>query len=238
MSENKESWFYKLIPFGFAPGSYERKCAKCERAFLGDKRATGCVSCATITQQAKEIDELKGFVVIAEDRAENAENRSEWLMTLLGRSELELHEYDVKVGEFLAINDLQAQSISMLNEDLDETEKELVELRAHGLRLMESLEQRKEGCPNCDNIGWYMGAKNHTGDPEQIQCEFCYTNPVSVFSINETLKETPEQSLAAHDLIKRNEVIEEVLRFVDDGTDWLDNSEVFAAIRNLKTTQD
>lgn len=43
-----------------------------------------------------------------------------------------------------------------------------------------------ESCPNCDNVGWYI-TNNHSFNPweaEQMQCEWCYTNPNSVFNLN------------------------------------------------------
>jgi len=43
-----------------------------------------------------------------------------------------------------------------------------------------------ESCPNCPDQGWYVVAvMNHnTGEaePEQEQCEFCYSNENSVFN--------------------------------------------------------
>ncbi|HEY4714352.1 MAG TPA: hypothetical protein VIH30_08975 [Aquirhabdus sp.] len=46
-------------------------------------------------------------------------------------------------------------------------------------------------CPNCENQGWYpietggcdMDGENDTRQIEQIQCEFCYTTPNSVFNV-------------------------------------------------------
>ena len=45
-------------------------------------------------------------------------------------------------------------------------------------------------CPNCDNQGWYpemqyVGYDEHGdayAEPVQVQCEFCYTVPNSVFN--------------------------------------------------------
>ncbi len=39
-----------------------------------------------------------------------------------------------------------------------------------------------ENCPNCDNEGFWIGGS--TDDPEQMPCEFCYTNARSVFNQN------------------------------------------------------
>lgn len=38
-------------------------------------------------------------------------------------------------------------------------------------------------CPNCNNVGYY--ADGPTDDPEQTQCEFCYTVPNSLFNLKE-----------------------------------------------------
>jgi hypothetical protein len=35
-------------------------------------------------------------------------------------------------------------------------------------------------CPSCENVGWYAEA-THQGW-EQVQCEFCWTVPDSIFS--------------------------------------------------------
>ena len=37
-------------------------------------------------------------------------------------------------------------------------------------------------CPNCDDVGYYAVGSNADGW-EQVQCEFCYTVPDSVFNI-------------------------------------------------------
>ena len=34
-------------------------------------------------------------------------------------------------------------------------------------------------CPCCDDVGWYVGYEG-----EQIQCQFCYECPESVFNRN------------------------------------------------------
>lgn len=36
-------------------------------------------------------------------------------------------------------------------------------------------------CPYCDNDGWYV--VNHGGQPEQEQCEWCYTFEFSIFNV-------------------------------------------------------
>lgn len=37
-------------------------------------------------------------------------------------------------------------------------------------------------CPYCPNQGWYEDVDRHTGEPIQIQCEFCETEPFSKFN--------------------------------------------------------
>lgn len=37
-------------------------------------------------------------------------------------------------------------------------------------------------CPHCPDQGWYPDYHPNTGDPVQIQCEFCYTTPDSLFN--------------------------------------------------------
>ncbi len=48
-----------------------------------------------------------------------------------------------------------------------------------------------ENCPSCNNVGWYT-VHRHNGEPEQEQCEFCYTVENSIFNIISNL----EQQLA------------------------------------------
>jgi hypothetical protein len=50
-------------------------------------------------------------------------------------------------------------------------------------------ERMREGqdCPRCPNQGWYM-VPDHRGDPEPTQCEFCCTNPMSKFNLEQQAK--------------------------------------------------
>jgi len=43
------------------------------------------------------------------------------------------------------------------------------------------VQRRREGehCPNCPDQGWFIGGQGD--EPEQVQCEFCYTNTNSIF---------------------------------------------------------
>jgi len=57
-----------------------------------------------------------------------------------------------------------------------------------------------QDCPYCDNVGWCVGhltAHNKHGEQieTQVQCEWCYTNPFSKFSINEALKFSMDETL-------------------------------------------
>jgi len=45
-------------------------------------------------------------------------------------------------------------------------------------------------CPHCANEGFWIGTEQYTGEPEQVQCEFCYTQP-SVFTYKSNPPECP-----------------------------------------------
>lgn len=53
-------------------------------------------------------------------------------------------------------------------------------------------------CPNCPNQGWWVDANPYTGEPEQVQCEFCETEENSVFSVirkqDERIQELEQQN--------------------------------------------
>jgi outer membrane murein-binding lipoprotein Lpp len=53
-------------------------------------------------------------------------------------------------------------------------------------------------CPNCPNQGWYAVPNIHTGEPEQVQCEFCETDENSKFYLanKATSHPTPVQGEA------------------------------------------
>lgn len=36
-------------------------------------------------------------------------------------------------------------------------------------------------CPNCPDQGWWVDYNTYAGEPEQVQCEFCYCEPNSKF---------------------------------------------------------
>jgi len=45
-----------------------------------------------------------------------------------------------------------------------------------------------ESCPDCPDQGWYGIFRGH-GNDEQVQCEFCWSNPNSVFNLMMELDE-------------------------------------------------
>ena len=47
-----------------------------------------------------------------------------------------------------------------------------------------------EKCPDCDDVGWYAvnNCSSLPWEAEQVQCEWCYTNPNSIFNLNEIYK--------------------------------------------------
>lgn len=53
-------------------------------------------------------------------------------------------------------------------------------------------ETNLEDCPSCDNVGWYGVSDWYTGELEQEQCEFCYTNPNSIFNHLEKVRKLKE----------------------------------------------
>lgn len=49
-----------------------------------------------------------------------------------------------------------------------------------------------EDCPFCQNQGWYPDYDRY-GEIVQVQCEFCWTNPLSKFNAtNKSAHPTPE----------------------------------------------
>lgn len=46
-------------------------------------------------------------------------------------------------------------------------------------------ESEGKQCPNCNNEGWYI-MTNSNGEPEQIQCQFCYEEQGSKFRVLNT----------------------------------------------------
>lgn len=74
-----------------------------------------------------------------------------------------------------------------LGEEPDELREAVYSLGQAYMVLYQEMLSREvvgEECPRCDNGGWYVVTNIHTGEPEQIQCEFCCTNPNSLFHVN------------------------------------------------------
>lgn len=53
-----------------------------------------------------------------------------------------------------------------------------------------------DDCPNCQNQGWYVVANRNTGEPEQQQCEWCYTVKNSRFNIDQIIARTTSEIAA------------------------------------------
>lgn len=65
---------------------------------------------------------------------------------------------------------LLTTAIELIRDD-DEVVAEVVKLprvRDHVLRTLVLRD-----CPHCEGHGWYVDADQLTGDPAQVQCEFC-----------------------------------------------------------------
>lgn len=119
------------------------------------------------------------------------------------------------------------------NPFLDWNTRTDTELQAHNRALVEALEARKEGCPNCDNVGWYADPSHHTGEPEQIQCEFCYTNPVSVFNIKQLLTQQPNTAIYKAE----QEVVEAAIKYDKTGY-GVEGMEMHIAVANLNQVKE
>lgn len=44
-------------------------------------------------------------------------------------------------------------------------------------------------CQNCPDQGYWVRPNDNTGEPEQVQCEFCHTNSYSRFKALSQFKE-------------------------------------------------
>jgi len=86
--------------------------------------------------------------------------------------------------------------IDILKDDLqNEIERsKLLEIQADDRnRLASQLKQIKDKikivdkCPDCDNTGRY-GRQGAEDEWEQVQCEFCWTNPNSVFNLLKSME--------------------------------------------------
>ena len=59
-----------------------------------------------------------------------------------------------------------------------------------------------EDCPYCPNQGWYNDTAPD-GEHVQVQCEFCWTNPLSKFNNAETVKAKAKRDASQPPLIPR-----------------------------------
>jgi hypothetical protein len=73
-------------------------------------------------------------------------------------------------------------------------------LHIKALSILNAAEQAKnenelEDCPFCPNRGWYPDY-DRNGKVVQVQCEFCWTNPLSKFNASNTTptEQEPAQS--------------------------------------------
>ena len=57
------------------------------------------------------------------------------------------------------------------------------------------MDNEMEDCPHCENVGWYAQEDTNTGEPMQIQCEWCYTNPYSKFNFDNGNIPEPREDL-------------------------------------------
>lgn len=107
-----------------------------------------------------------------------------------------------------------------------EKDAELCEAQAQIAMLL-----RAEQCPNCDNVGWYQ-----VGHEENEQCEFCYTNPKSIYNVHRDLQAT---ALAYENGVKskaRVEALAEAIGFAGDYSDRHGNiysSDFLSLLRGL-----
>lgn len=78
----------------------------------------------------------------------------------------------------------------------------------------EPLKQVKEApplglqCPDCPNVGYTVRQTDDDGGCEQEQCEFCCTEPLSVFNIQNTIDATVEALRA--ELAEKEKEIDQV----------------------------
>jgi hypothetical protein len=75
--------------------------------------------------------------------------------------------------------------------DKNEAAQDVRELADQIDRLYASAEH----CPNCPDQGWFTDGP--TDDPEQVQCEFCYTVETSLFNIKAKVLEIIQARLAS-----------------------------------------
>jgi len=75
---------------------------------------------------------------------------------------------------------------------LEVAEAQLVEKDRQIRELLDA-----KDCSNCPNQGWWQGVNRNTGEPEQVQCEYCYTDPNSVFNVRNRIRQALAEKGAA-----------------------------------------
>jgi hypothetical protein len=96
---------------------------------------------------------------------------------------------------------------------VEERDEARTELAARPAPTAEKGQVNEEGehCPNCPDQGWYVGGS--PDDPEQIQCEFCYTVENSVFNRRD-YKRRAEKAEAAEKGLR--EALDEALSLIGE----------------------
>ena len=92
--------------------------------------------------------------------------------------------------------DIQSDALTEQLKYRKEDQEKIERLEAENKKLIQiakNISVNKEyweHCPDCDDVGYYSAGQYY--EPEQMQCEFCYTNSRSVFNqnrIKQALKE-------------------------------------------------
>lgn len=76
-------------------------------------------------------------------------------------------------------DEVRARKIEYYKDKMQNASMDIIKYQ----KEIEFLSIKGQHCPNCPDQGWYA-IQNRNGDPEQEQCEFCYTVEDSVFNIN------------------------------------------------------
>jgi hypothetical protein len=84
-----------------------------------------------------------------------------------------------------------------------------------------------EPCP-CGDVGFFVVPNNYNGEPEQEQCEHCYTNPKSRFN---ALNNTSQQSLNSLKAATEQSTIYYVVNYLRG--EGYNHEDILYAIRNI-----
>jgi hypothetical protein len=71
-------------------------------------------------------------------------------------------------------------------------------LRSQLADATQKLEEARK-CPHCDDEGFTV-QPDRRGEPEQVQCEFCYTVPNSIFNMRQRIDQAIEQGKGGDDV--------------------------------------